>query len=210
MVTKLPGFYLHTDDEIRKLVEDFRAQYCSNEFPVPINRVIELDMKIDVLPILDMLSKTGVVAFITYNNLGIWVDKERYWALSWEPTTRFILAHEVGHYVLHNSLLKQLKFRSFDDWVKFIKQYGTEIQLLEDRADEFAGQLLVERNTLAGKIHTNKKLINKIKADHPGISCDLLKEYMSMILSKYFGLTDKEIYCRIVKEQIFEELNLCQ
>jgi len=203
------SYSARTDEQIREEVEKFRNCYPkAKQLPVPVVDIIEIDMQIEPVPIDYLFSQVGVIAFIKSDCTELWTDKERYYSAGWEAVSRHDLAHEIGHVVLHRDILKDVRISSKDSWMKVQGDNKDAIVKLEYQCDEFAGRLLVPRDILLGKIYVLRGLIRKMKKDIPAIEIDQIKSYIAMIIFKEFGILDKIVYERIVKEKIFEELEI--
>jgi Zn-dependent peptidase ImmA (M78 family) len=132
-------------------VERFRATYLGprgNQLPVDVFTLVELDLKLDVIPFDDLAAKYRVDAALTQDFSGMYVDAESY--VFWEKgpvwkqnRLRFTVAHELGHYVLHRELLGEVKFTSFEQFAAYFKADDGPRYVLEQEANEFAGRLLV-------------------------------------------------------------------
>jgi len=132
-------------------VERFRATYLGprgNELPVDVFTLVELDLKLDVIPFDDLAAKYRVEAALTQDFSGIYVDAESY--VFWEKgpvwkqnRLRFTVAHELGHYVLHREQVSAIQFTSFEQFAAYFKTDDGPRYVLEQEANEFAGRLLV-------------------------------------------------------------------
>jgi hypothetical protein len=87
----------------------------------------------------------GKFAYVTFNPLTLHVDQE-IWDLAekGDPLSRFVIAHEIGHIVLHNHFAKAFSIES-NVRIKFLpKEYSAEWQ-----ANTFAGYFLLPTNIVA-------------------------------------------------------------
>jgi Zn-dependent peptidase ImmA (M78 family) len=131
--------------------EAFRREYLVGDLqhlPVDVFTLVELQLKLDVIPFDDLFAKYDSDAAITRDFTGIYVDAEAY--VLWEKgpvwkqnRLRFSVAHEVGHYVLHRDRAAKLDFKSFEDFARWTRTHGGQRYPLEQAANEFAGRLLV-------------------------------------------------------------------
>ena len=85
-------------------VEEFRGRYPVElgTLPVDMLTVIELRLKLDVIPFPDLFRKYSVDAAVLPDFSGIYVDERSYRFLEGEPVwlfdrLRFSLSHELGH-----------------------------------------------------------------------------------------------------------------
>lgn len=125
----------------------------ADKLPVDVFSLVELVLRIDVIPFDDLTARYKVDAALTQDFQSLYVDAESY--VLWEKgpvwkqnRLRFTVAHELGHYVLHRAHAEQLKFTSFEDFARHFKGGDTDRYGLEQEANEFAGRLLVPRERL--------------------------------------------------------------
>lgn len=89
-------------------------------------------------------TKPGDLAYVTYNpptlhiERGVWEEARR-----GEPTARYMIAHELGHLVLHNADAKAFS-ASEDDWLKF----GVRENSAEWQAHVFAEYFLLPNHQM--------------------------------------------------------------
>jgi Zn-dependent peptidase ImmA (M78 family) len=103
---------------------------------VDVLTVIEVRLRLDVIPFEDLFRKYSVDAAVEPGFTGIYVDKQAYKFLQGAPLwrfnrLRFSLAHELGHIILHRELADKLKFKTIDDFQNWSHQYQTERYRLE-------------------------------------------------------------------------------
>lgn len=95
--------------QVWEAVEQFRATYLGprgDQLPVDVFTLVELDLRLNVIPFDDLAAKYRVEAALTQDFSGMYVDAESYvyWGRGpvWKQNRlRFTVAHEIGHYVLH-------------------------------------------------------------------------------------------------------------
>jgi Zn-dependent peptidase ImmA (M78 family) len=143
-------------DTVWDAVEAFRRTHLAaqaDKLPVDVFSLVELVLRIDVIPFDDLTARYKVDAALTQDFQSLYVDAESY--VLWEKgpiwkqnRLRFTVAHELGHYVLHRAQAEQLKFTSFDDFARHFKGGDTDRYGVEQEANEFAGRLLVPRERL--------------------------------------------------------------
>ena len=138
--------WLHASD-IRAAAEGCIARAnCKGRLPVPVDEIIEFAHELDVVPN-PHLRSVDVESYLLYHDRQIWIDEHQF---AHEPhRSRFTLAHELGHFVLHADLLQALEIEDLDGYLKFHEQADTSaIERLEWQARAFAGTLLVPREEL--------------------------------------------------------------
>jgi Zn-dependent peptidase ImmA (M78 family) len=132
-------------------VEAFRQQHLTGalrHLPVDVFSLVELKLKLNVIPFDDLFAKYESDAAITPDFCNLYVDAEAY--VLWEKgpvwkqnRLRFSVAHELGHYALHRGIAAKLSFESRDDFARWTQSYDGQKYSLEQAANEFAGRLLV-------------------------------------------------------------------
>lgn len=169
---------------IKNKADDFRLKFWGNKIPVEIEQIVELKLKIKIIPIPDLMNQYGVDAQITSDFKLIYVDQRNY-----ENNTnrfRFSLSHEIGHFVLHKKFYKDLKISKFSDVTDFIEKIGEdEYSYLETQANKFGNYLLIPREEL---LKIRKKIIGKISKKHDIKNIDekTLNSYLAGTISPYF------------------------
>ncbi len=108
--------------KVWEAVETFRRQYLARAggaLPVDVFSLVELQLRLDVIPFDDLQAKYRIDAALTQDFTGMYVDAESY--VFWERgpvwkqnRLRFTVAHEIGHWVLHRDYAAKIKFGSFD------------------------------------------------------------------------------------------------
>lgn len=147
-------------DEIKKKADKFRERFWGDKIPVKIEKIIEIKLRIKIIPIPNLFKLCSVDSQISSNFSSILVDQDSY---LYDETNRlyFSLAHEVGHYVLHKELFSSFAIKSIEDVIHFInnipdKQYS----FLETQANKFSSHFLLPRKFLS---NSRKEIIEKYK-----------------------------------------------
>jgi Zn-dependent peptidase ImmA (M78 family) len=115
---------------------------------------------------------------------------------------RFSYAHELGHLFLHKDFYSTFPIDSLEDWKNFTltvpdREYG----FVEYQANEFAGRLLVPRDSLItelGKciVQIKESGLSKFLSDNP----HLVLAGISPALGRLFGVSDQVIERRVERE----------
>lgn len=135
-------------DEIEQAAAGFLARYNSSKtIPVPIERIVDNDLRIDIVPIPSLRSAYDVDGFITGDLSAIYVDEFVY--SDRLNRYRFTVAHEVGHVVLHGDFYESAEYSTIGQWRQFLEKvsrddYGT----LENQANTFAGMILMPTDSV--------------------------------------------------------------
>ncbi len=141
-------------EDIRQRATEFLHEYCEPlEVPVPIESIVEFDLAMDVIPKLGLESSLDVAAFLSSDLEYIYVDEatmkhsvERY---------RFSLAHEVGHYWLHDAFYRQHPIGSIEDFKTAQRAISEDYKWFEFHANSFAGLVLVPPVPLRAKFEAS-------------------------------------------------------
>ncbi len=140
-------------DSLRSRADRFLKKYnVSGTIPVPIEDIIDVTFKVDIIP-LPELHSFDVVAYISKDLTSIYVDGFVY--ESRPNRLRFSLAHEFAHAILHRDVFKQLHFSNIKEWKSTIdgmpeEDYGW----LEWQASALAGLILVPADVLQERFDT--------------------------------------------------------
>jgi hypothetical protein len=138
--------FLHKS-ELQVRASEFLAEHHPTlELPIPIDRIVEFELDLDVVPVHDLLAIHGINGYLSGDRTTIFVDR---WHFDNVPNRyRFTLAHEAGHLVLHRDLFPT--FDSDDEWLQFHRDVPeAAVGMAEWQADQFAGLVLVPPNRLS-------------------------------------------------------------
>lgn len=192
-----------TWEYIRNQAEQFRQKYVKppDLIPVPIDKIIEMDLRLYIIPIANLKEKIDTDGFLTNDFTGICVDCALYMDDRRSNRRRFTLAHEVGHLILHEKEIKRCRFRRPEEWIHFREDFEEEdLAWFENQANEFAGRLLVPKDKLLKEVDGLKDKIAKFKKMSP--EWPELSEAISRLLSGKFGIFREVIQRRILKDRI--------
>lgn len=179
-------------ENINEHAENFlRTHKVEDKLPVPIEEIIEFNLKMDIVPFPGLQKDFDVEGFISGDLTCIYVDDLIFQK---RPARyRFTLAHEVGHFVLHKDLIRKIHPKSIHDWKDFILRVDPDVySWLEWQAYTFAGLLLVPRKFLfkdfSSQIRVLKKKIGLAKFKN--LPKDSYREYVidsiaSKLIRKY-------------------------
>ena len=193
--------------EIRKKAEEFRKKYGKDDFPVPIEEIVEIDLGIEVRPVENMRIKTDLDAVISKDLSVIFVEKSLMENHRQLFRYRFALAHEVGHLVLHGDKLKKINFTTIDEWVKIRAECNEEdILWFEKQAMEFGGRLMVPREILLEDVSKLQDNIQLYFDSYPDAGFETIVSFIAPNINRKFEVSDEVIKRRIINEKILEEL----
>lgn len=176
---------------IKQKANLFRRKFWNSTLPVDIEKIIDVRLKMDIIPVPHLVNYCDTDALIASNWRSIYVDYDRFMDDRQQNRLRFSLAHELGHYILHKNIYRSLEIKSFDDFYNTIDQMpGEQYGYLETQANKFASHLLVPRQRL--KVE-REKLLKKVKNTVKDIDEKFLNSYIARFLSNVFGVSAEVI-----------------
>lgn len=177
---------------IEKSVEIFRKNFWKDAIPVEIEDIIELKLKIRLVPIPGFLKLTNMDALITSDWKCVYVDNNEYLDDCRYNRLRFSLAHEIGHYVMHKQIYNNFGIKTINDYYKFYRDIPSQqYSYLECQANKFASYLLIPRKVLA--LEMEKELKSKNDPRPKKIDRQILNSYLAKPLSKIFKVSEKAL-----------------
>ncbi len=182
------------DKTINEKTSSFRKKFNCDFIPVDIEKVIELKLRFDIIPVPDLQKLCYTDALISSDWEKIYVDKERYLDDRYQKRVRFSFAHELGHFILHKELYSSFDIKKFEDFYDFYnkipcEQYG----YLETQANKFANFLLIPRKYLViekEKIIKRKELADYLKSIGEK-NKRMLNSYIAIPLSDIFEVSEE-------------------
>lgn len=135
--------------DVGEYARNFLKEYHpSLKPPIPIEYIIEFDLELRIQPLLHMYTIFKQSGFLNRDRTVIYVDEYQYDNL-WEKY-RFTLAHEVGHFLMHENIYKDLPtFNSEEEFLDWLfSRPNDQVKWFENHADWFAAQVLVPSEPL--------------------------------------------------------------
>jgi len=114
------------NDELKQKAHEFRSKYWGDSIPVDIEQIIEFKLSINIIPVPGLYRKCNAYALISSDWQTIYVDNDNYSDDRCYNRLRFSLAHEIGHFVLHQDLYTSFNIQSMDDFYSIIEMMGKE------------------------------------------------------------------------------------
>lgn len=192
-------------DDLRELVEKFREE-CARDLaqvPVPIIELVEIDLKIDIIPLPGLLQEFDIDGFLGKYFKRLYIDEDIYFDERYQNRLRFTLAHEIGHLVLHKEMISTCKYDTPEDWIKARQSLDDEdLKWFELQAHEFGGRLLVPKQQLIREVAVDEAKINEYIEAMGTNNIDILAEYLSPRISKIFNVSESVIAIRLKREKI--------
>ena len=112
------------------------------KIPVPIEDIVELKLNIRVILIQRLIRDFGVNAFINHKFDSIVIDENIY---NKQPErTRFTIAEEIGHLVLHKNWYQENGPKGFEDYLDWQEKLDPKLfNYIERQAKTFGGMVLM-------------------------------------------------------------------
>ena len=186
--------------DIRKKAQDFLNEYHSdNTIPVPIEKIVDLQLGINIVPIPGLQEVYNTDAYFSKDLQDIFVDERIY--KNRVNRFRFSLAHEIGHYLLHYKVYQDNNlFKTIEDWKGLVEVIPEDqYRWLEFQAYEFGGQVLVPLNHLQERYKIQSKVVKEVQATD---DADLIKDFAIELLADDFSVSAETIRRRIDNEKL--------
>jgi len=199
MAFKAPFF---SYEDLRRIAESFLTQYLpGREIPVPIERIIDLQLGMDIVP-MPGLGNFDTVAFLSHDLNEICIDE---FVCNHRPNRyRFSLAHELGHRMLHAETFRQFKFSNLESWKHIVTEVIPldQYRYLEWHANSFAGLILVPDAELRQKFFDDveKGQQSEIDFDEPATGA---REVVEDHLADIFEVSSEVIHKRIEFDKLW-------
>lgn len=193
-------------EEIWEKADDFVKTYWEyGKVPVNIEYIVEAGLNLEIIPMNNLSEICGIDAYLKSDFSGIVVDNKKYEDERYDKRLRFSIAHEVGHYILHENFYQDIDIGTAKDYYNFIMSIPEEVyRAYEYQANQFAGRLLVPREKLVEEVKKISNII--IKKD----AINILKkdplfvlERVTPSLCKPFGVSEDVIGRRVQEEKLW-------
>jgi len=181
-------------DRLRPIADDFLKNHNPNlEFPIPIEKIVDNDFAIDVVPTPGLHRTFDIDSYITSDFSAIHVDEYVY--ESREKRYRFSLAHELSHLLLHRDVFAQLSFSNISEWKAAVtsipeREYG----LLEFQANSLAGLILVPPAELSRRFD---EIAETVKSHRFDIRDPAVMDRIEQRLASEFNVSQAVIHRRL-------------
>ena len=196
-------------EHIWNKIEELRAEYdllkedCT---PIDVFTFLEVDLGLDPIPFDDLLSKYRVEAAIKADFSGIYLDAEQYFLMEKGPDwklnrLRFTVAHELGHYFLHQDLAQTSNFASLPDFAKWSANNDGHKYTAEQEANEFAGRLLVPETRLGQLFDDFAREANRLMPNF--MTSGQLRDKFAERVAPRFGVNAQVVAIRLDRDGIW-------
>lgn len=199
MSSALPSVPHLSYEQLRAHAGEFLKRYHpSGKIPVPIEQIVEFQLKLDIIPLPGLREAYEIDGFTSGDLTAISVDQfvyehrfRRY---------RFTLAHEVGHVILHAKLFKEHSFQTVDGWKRFIKTFpDLDLSRLEWQAHSFSGLVLAPKEALEQTVREKLRLVKASKLRHEE---DFAKDLAIEMTATHFDVSKEVIERRFGYDEI--------
>jgi len=179
------------NQELKQKADELRTKYWDKTVPVEIEQIIESRLKMEIIPIPGLYKKCNADALISSDWKTIYVDNDNYLDDRYYNRLRFSLAHEIGHFILHQDLYASFNIKNLEDFYSMIAELNNEYGIIEGHANRFANFLLVPREALAVE---KTKIEAQYFAKYPkikGFDSATLNSFIAIPLSKIFKVSEE-------------------
>jgi hypothetical protein len=198
--TKFKAPFITKEDAWKKADQIRQKHWPSGDLPIEVEMLL-WPLGLKLVPFPSLRDAGDVDALLLGDLKTIIVDNQDYFNDKKQNRIRFSIAHELGHFVLHSDIFKNLAHKTIKEWIKFIHLIPeTEYSFIEYQAYEFAGRLLVPSERLEKEF---KQSIRKAK-DASFFSWDKTGDaalgIISTPISRIFGVSSEVIEKRLRRE----------
>ncbi len=194
------------NEQIWERADQFRSKYDpGGDIPVPIDIIVDSRLKMNIRAEENLKSEMDIEGFLSSDFTEVVVDRLTHDDDRYYFRYRFTLAHEMGHFVLHRELYKEMGFKTSEDWKNFRKEVDEKVlNSYEFQANEFAGRLLVPYVHLQNEIEKIKPKIDKYKnmVEGKDIDKEILLPFLSLDLHRKFEVSDQVMLRRLRSENL--------
>lgn len=180
--------------------ERFLKQYHPlNTLPVPIEDIVELQMKIGLNVVKGIKQLVDTDAFINREFNEIFVDEHSF--EKFPARTRFSIAHEIGHLVLHKDWYEQNGPKNIEDYLKYVDALDEQTyKYIERQANTFAGLVLIPTEHL---VKLMKKHLGRVPSEEePELLSGIIQD-----LPTIFDVSEMPILWRLQDEKMIKRVS---
>ncbi|HCB23179.1 hypothetical protein A3B42_04820 [Candidatus Daviesbacteria bacterium RIFCSPLOWO2_01_FULL_38_10] len=180
---------------IGEIADQFLTNYHPrNSLPIPIEEIAEQKLNLKIHEQINLKKDYDVDGFLISDLTTIFIDFNLY--MNFENRTRFTIAHEIGHFILHGDLFKNLNINSVEDLNSLAAKITDEEHgWLEYQAYSFASHVLVPTQLLINEL---KKRLGRIPSQEtPEIFATITEDLLDI-----FQVSGDVLARRLVKEGI--------
>ncbi|MDO8515046.1 MAG: ImmA/IrrE family metallo-endopeptidase [bacterium] len=186
--------------DIENAADNFLKSYNPNfNLPIPIEEIVELKLNITIVVVPGIKQLLGIDAFINSEFSQITIDERCY--SNYPQRTRFSVAHEIGHFLLHKNWYEKFGPKTLDDYFEFHDNIDAETyKYIEIQASTFAGYLLVPRILLEKQLE--EKIGRTPRNENPEILFSVLPD-----LADIFQVSGEVILRRLQRDRLISPIS---
>lgn len=185
----------YDSNSIRKIIENLPTS-IGDEPPIDVELIAER-LGFNLIPTASLRFLSSTDAYLSSRIKEIAFDPDVV-----PVRIRFSIAHELGHYYLHDDIIKEVRFCDYTEWKETIKSIpGWFWGKVETQANEFAAQLIVPRNLIIRSFADFKSELELAK-EHIPDEMDAIREYLSIPLARKFDVSQEVIKFRMINENL--------
>lgn len=184
---------------IGEIANQFLAKYHPRfSLPIPIEEIAEQKLNLRIHEQMNLKKDYDVDGFLISDLTTIFIDFDLY--MNFENRTRFTIAHEIGHFILHGEFFKSLNINSIEDLNSLaVKVTDEEHGWLEYQAYSFASHVLVPTQLFLNEL---KKRLGRIPSQEaPEILATVTEDLLDV-----FQVSGDVLARRLVKEGIVKNI----
>jgi hypothetical protein len=191
--------------EIWRQADGFRSRvWPSNKIPIGVVEIVEFELDLEIRPISRLKEDNDIDALLLGNWKTIVVDQAQYMDERYANRLRFSMAHELGHFVLHQAVFQQMPRGSIQEWIEFMRDIPEkEYSFLEYHANEFAGRFIVPPEALRREFDAAILLAEQNGMPRSQLQGDAHLQYLAKPVSRKFEVSSSVIERRLTKEQLW-------
>ena len=183
-------------DVVRAADEFLKTYHSSLSLPIPIEDIVERKIGMALFAIPGIKSLIGVDAFISSDFTQITIDEDCF--VRYPERTRFSIAHEIGHLILHKDWYEKYGPKNLEDYLSSHDRVDGQIyKHIEIQAQTFASLILVPKELLLAELE--KRLGRIPSMESPEILAPFIQD-----LPEIFKVSDAVILRRLQKENIIK------
>jgi len=194
------------EDDLRDRGERFlRKHNALGQIPVPIERIIEEDLGMDIIPIQglrDVCDLCEVDGFISSDLQSITLDRILF-SRNQENRYRFSLAHELAHALLHKDILSPTGVTSIEEYRAFrVTIDDHAYSRFEWQANWLGGVLLVPPSVLRQRFDVQARRVQEQGYALRSLPGEAIY-YLADILGREFQVSREVMRIRIQNDSLF-------
>lgn len=189
-------------EDVRRRADDFLKEHNPADIiPVDIDSIAEFGLGIMIVPEFELEYFLSLDSYLSGNLKEIYIDKKIFHYQA--PRSRFSIAHEIGHLVMHRKLYETSGVKTREDFLRFHDAIDpNDLNWFESQAKWFAGLVLVPKHHLEMIFKQAKKRFINAGMDLENIDSDDFIESASNWICRRFNVNSQVIQIRINKDNL--------